>query len=590
MNLSDNPIKNLKEDRIDRAGLADKFAQQVLKLDASEGIVVGVLGPWGCGKTSFVNLARRKFEDRAHKVLEFNPWMFSSTGHLINSFFRELISELNSQRLALAGLADMLLPYGVAVSSSFLPGGTEVARQIRAWFTDQNEGAVALKPRIEAELGRLNKPIIVLLDDIDRLSTSEIREVFKLVRLIANFPNVIYIVAFDRDRVERALGDQGVEGRDYLEKILQFHVDLPILPDRLLRREINSGIRRGLDRLRCSHLMDWQRWEGILVEIVSPLMANMRDVKRYSVAIYTAMSTNEGRIQLTDLFALQAIRLFLPDVHKGFANAVEPLTGSKLPKGDVGSSAPVTQFEKRIEDLISAAGKHDNVVRKLISLLFPSAKHFVDPQSPVVEADRSWITRRLIANKDIFRLYLENYETEHMKAFVKAEKAWEHMDDEHEFESKLINGDPSELHEVIALLELYRGEFSARKVVIPGTTVLVNLFSLEEEITRQFHPSLKGIVNGISIRLIESQKDQSERENCLREILGNLKSCYCKWQLISVVRNRVQEAASGQAFVTKKTVLSCEAKWREEVRTLAENGTIDDLNRERDLLGTLVRG
>ena len=59
---------------------------------------------------------------------------------------------------------------------------------------------------------------------------SEIRDIFKLVRLTANFPNIIYIVAFDRNRVEKALAEQGLPGRDYLEKILQVAFDLPVVP------------------------------------------------------------------------------------------------------------------------------------------------------------------------------------------------------------------------------------------------------------------------------------------------------------------------------------------------------------------------
>ena len=96
----------------------------------------------------------------------------------------------------------------------------------------RKEGVGGRRARLEkAASFDLTKPIVVVLDDIDRLSTSEIRDVFKLVRLTANFPNIIYIVAFDRNRVEEALAEQGVPGRDYLEKILQVAIDLPVVPN-----------------------------------------------------------------------------------------------------------------------------------------------------------------------------------------------------------------------------------------------------------------------------------------------------------------------------------------------------------------------
>ena len=48
--------------------------------------------------------------------------------------------------------------------------------------------------------------IIVSIDDIDRLSDEEIVAVFQLVKSLADFPNTIYVLAFDYDVVVRALG------------------------------------------------------------------------------------------------------------------------------------------------------------------------------------------------------------------------------------------------------------------------------------------------------------------------------------------------------------------------------------------------
>ena len=56
----------------------------------------------------------------------------------------------------------------------------------------------AQKEQVTKALGSLEHPIVVIIDDIDRLDRAEIREIFKLVRLAANFPNVIYLLSFDR--------------------------------------------------------------------------------------------------------------------------------------------------------------------------------------------------------------------------------------------------------------------------------------------------------------------------------------------------------------------------------------------------------
>jgi len=94
VSAADNPIQTPAHDRIGRARASEHFAASVLRLDASEGLVVGILGPWGSGKTSFVNLARPIFENNAVPVLDFNPWMFSGAEQLVQSFFSELSAQL----------------------------------------------------------------------------------------------------------------------------------------------------------------------------------------------------------------------------------------------------------------------------------------------------------------------------------------------------------------------------------------------------------------------------------------------------------------------------------------------------------------
>ena len=51
--IADNPIRHPEQDVLERKGSAIAFARDVLSLDASQGIVVGVFGAWGSGKDFF---------------------------------------------------------------------------------------------------------------------------------------------------------------------------------------------------------------------------------------------------------------------------------------------------------------------------------------------------------------------------------------------------------------------------------------------------------------------------------------------------------------------------------------------------------
>lgn len=90
----DQPITKPSDDKLGRAQSAQNLADYIMQLDASNGIVVGISGPWGSGKTSFVNLMRARFKETACPFIDFNPWMFSNSDPLVSLFLTQLAGEL----------------------------------------------------------------------------------------------------------------------------------------------------------------------------------------------------------------------------------------------------------------------------------------------------------------------------------------------------------------------------------------------------------------------------------------------------------------------------------------------------------------
>jgi predicted KAP-like P-loop ATPase len=281
---ADNPIEHRDQDTIGRADLAARFADQVLAQDVSEGIVVGVLGPWGSGKTSFINLARDRFAEHGAPILDYNPWMFSGAEQLVNSFFIELSAQLKLRR-ELADIGSSLEEYGEVFSGlGWLPlvgpwieRGRIANKLLSKLLQRRKEGVGRLRARLTERLKSLGEPIVVILDDLDRLGTAEIRDMFKLVRLTASFPNIVYVVAFDRLRVEQALTEEGVPGRDYLEKILQIGIDLPRIPDQMLTRQVLIALDEALSTIDTPGNVDSEVWPNTFAEVIRPLLRTGHD-------------------------------------------------------------------------------------------------------------------------------------------------------------------------------------------------------------------------------------------------------------------------------------------------------------------------
>jgi hypothetical protein len=535
-------------------------------------------------------------EDVDVTVLDFNPWMFSGAEQLIEWFFVEVSTQLKL-RPGLAEVGKDLEDYGETFSGmGWLPlvgpwieRGRAATNILAKILQHRKEGIGGRRAKIEQALAALDKPIVVVIDDIDRLTTSEIRDIFKLVRLTANFPNVIYIVAFDRVRVEEALAEQGIPGRDYLEKILQVGVDLPAVPAHVLNKQIFKAIDNALSAVDEKGPFDANVWPDVFMEVIRPLLRNMRDVRRYAAAVHGTVRDLDGQVALADVLALEAVRIFLPDVFRQMHGAVDGLTTtSGLSYG--GREDP-PYLKEQIDGLIEAAGARAEIVRALVQRLFPGGQRHIGGSGYGSEWKNQWLRERHVAHEDILRLYLERVIGEGLQAFTDAEQAWARMADRAAFDSYLRSLNPERLQDVIASLEVYEKQF-AREHVEPGSVVLLNLLpELPERQRGMFDLGASTVVGRVVYRLVRSLKDPDAIEAAARKILPQLTTLSAKARLITMVGYRAARPTghgyregAGHKLVSESAAYKFEECWRTEVRS----ATADSLIEESELLGILL--
>ncbi len=443
----------------------------------------------------------------------------------------------------------------------------------------QKDGVHARRRRLKNLLKKVDKPILVVLDDIDRLSSPEIRDIFKLVRLTANFPNIIYILAFDRTRVENALSENGISGRAYLEKILQVAYDLPEVPGNILIEQISCALQDAIGNIENVSQVDEQVWPDVFMDIIRPLIRNMRDVRRYVATVHGTVKSLNGKIALADLLALEAIRIFVPDVFRLLHGAIEGLTGSQ--EIDSQTPKPKSYLQRQVDDLTEAAGDHRNVVENMIARIFPAAGDYDSGDDHRAELRNGWLRNRLVAHADILRFYLERLESDNLQAFEKAEGLWKHMADREAFDKCLRSLHPKQQQGVVASFELYEDQFLP-EYVVPGTIVLLNLLPLPERDNSVFGFSPTITITRVVLRLLKCLDDSASIENAVRLILPELRSLSSKLELISMVG---YQDGVGHKLVIEKTALEFEKAWREEVRS----SSVADLATEHNLLGVLLR-
>ncbi|RKH73216.1 KAP family P-loop NTPase fold protein [Corallococcus aberystwythensis] len=339
---SDKPIILPEQDLYNRVSFAEALAQQVSDLEHYESIVIALVGGWGTGKSSTLNLVRNSLERRKLRVLRFNPWLFSGTTQLVSAFFEELAAQFREQGSEkflnvgkkLDGYGKALAPlrilpiFGTALGegANTLQATAEIAKRIGGASDSSLEKQ---KQDLESLLQGVNERIVIVIDDIDRLRGEEIRDVMKLVRLAADLPNMTYILSFDRERVEQALGGAEVSGRAYLEKIVNVTFDIPSIRKSelagALSRQLKYVLPESFDGENDFH------YKAIFRDVLLPLIRTPRDIKRYINALPLRLSIASQEVAISDICAMEAIRIFLPDLFKHLADHVDLLTNVVSP-------------------------------------------------------------------------------------------------------------------------------------------------------------------------------------------------------------------------------------------------------------------
>lgn len=250
----DLPITSSKEDLLSRASFARSLADALISYAYQESLVAGVYGPWGSGKSSVVNVVLERVEELSAErpveerplVVRFNPWNYSDQNQLIAQFFRSLSVSLRRRDAGeiakkageqLDTYAEFFAPLALIPDPSGLGNVLAVAANavlkkagvaLVAWGKLKEKDLEKVRKDLDALLATQKRKILIVIDDIDRLNITEIRQTFQLVKSLGDFPNTIYLLAFDQAIVSKALAqEQGGAGDQYLEKIVQVPFQLP---------------------------------------------------------------------------------------------------------------------------------------------------------------------------------------------------------------------------------------------------------------------------------------------------------------------------------------------------------------------------
>jgi predicted KAP-like P-loop ATPase len=348
---ADRPIMSADQDMLGRGRFAKRVAEVINGAgQREESSVLAIVGPWGSGKSSVINLACEELEalNSPWKICAANPWAPPDVPSLIAELFAAIRSGVPKGKRGRKA-TQLIAEWGALVSADLLlVTGREKAMAMAAGVAAGVAARVAqhgvqrpmqdVFQELSAELGSLNLQVLVILDDVDRLQPDELLMLFKAIRLIASFPGVYYLLAYDEHTVLDILIDTPIarNSRDralaYLEKIVQVPLAMPPTEYFYGRKLLTEGLTTLLGR-RGAPLTDEQkyRFDVLYDSLLHHTLAEPRAVGRFlgQLTAYLPL-IDPAELDLVDLLTLVHLRSFAPATHRLLSRSKALLTSTEL--------------------------------------------------------------------------------------------------------------------------------------------------------------------------------------------------------------------------------------------------------------------
>ena len=325
----DAPLGKSDPDKLGHAEFAKSIANCILSIKKIQGGVIAIRGPWGSGKSSVISMVQGEFKSgnpRHPIIVQFNSWCYRSEDEIVAGFFQELYAGLKSnidgnesdlESLAILGARVVGITKIVASGLKIVAPGADAlissGQELLENAIAQEKSLDSLQKEVSSIIKGINRKILFVIDDIDRLSPDEAIAIFRIIKSVGRLDNVIYLLSYDRIATERAIEEKyPSEGSRYLEKIVQAGFDLP----EPRSPQLSNILMSRFDNIFSETMYDSSVLDNIVQEFVIPEARTPRGVHRLANGISVTFPSVEKDVHIEDFILIETLRLFHPGIYQ----------------------------------------------------------------------------------------------------------------------------------------------------------------------------------------------------------------------------------------------------------------------------------
>jgi predicted KAP-like P-loop ATPase len=596
MILPDYPIEDKDGDKLRRAPLAKKVAELVASFEGKESFVIGIEGVWGSGKTSFINLVLKDLEkDQKLIFVKFNPWNFTGQNELITDFFSSVLNKIEpfvsdkSKLKRVKSIVSKLTKKSEVAFSpelSFVGGLVNFKANDLLKFGGTEKTLEEERADIDHLFKGLGKKVVIIIDDIDRLDMEETRLVMKLVKMTANFPNTVFLLAYDRKQVADKLGEKENIGEEYLKKIIQVSFTLPKPDEQGLQRILIADLEKTIADVYGKVKLegnDEKRWSDMAYKGFFKPFGTIRDIKRYISSLRLNWSIVNGEdVNMVDFMAIELIRVFALSLYSGIAANASLFTGYHG-LSEYGENSK-KNLKAKFKELIDALPKElQKPIGSIGEILFPQLEN----TNYSGEWLQTWQKERRICVAERFGFYFQLGIPEGAISEVEAEALAKEFGEPKAFSEKILElAKDNRLRPMLVKILDRVDKLSEEQAKV----IISTLWELGDDVigerTEAFDfDDVETQISRIAYHAIKHLPKEKHYE-VLEYLLNNTKAFYHATRFVAMLIDQTKKQGSEPPLLTAEEAQKLGGIVLKKVKDLADAGK---LQKEKGLVFALYR-
>lgn len=377
--------KDTDYDLLNRSGLISQLYDSIISYKSECSFVIGLIGKWGSGKTTLINNVKKKLAENNDIIIieNFNPWVFGTQEALLISMYDMILqhtginfsvsqnrSNVKKLRATIADLSSSIIN---------IPGVSELFNLLSLDDVSYND-IDTLKEDLSTFLKIQDKTVVFIIDNIDRAEADNIIFLFKIIATIFDLPNLLYILSYDKERVDEILKDTKKINPKYAEKIIQKEIYMPDVQPSHIQNLYGTCIENILRKYGVNS--DEIAIYTPLYKIICAEIDNLRNFKRLINSAFPPVFTTKHNLNRYILLVLETIQFLEPSLYDIIRTTPAYFIShnKEYNKHAIASAFNIEEFNKKGEKFFSELFDQYPSYKDLLSSIFPYVNRYKGKQ------------------------------------------------------------------------------------------------------------------------------------------------------------------------------------------------------------------